>query len=101
MYVGTNFICTLSEICCPFLFDSGETINDRRFDVSVFTIDSIITVFSDYPSLRILPTALSQTVKHKTLERNQSYIKRSGRTESYRHTALFSRVQHSDTPSDC
>lgn len=48
VYVGTNFICTLSEICCPFLFDSGETINDRRFDVSVYTI------YSDYLSLYIL-----------------------------------------------
>lgn len=101
VYVGTNLICTLSEICCPFLFDSGETINDRRFDVSFFTIYSTTTVFPVYHSMfSVLPTALSQTVKHKTLETNQSYIRRSGRTESHRHTALFSRVQHSDTPSE-
>lgn len=54
VYVGTNLICTLSEICCPFLFDSGETINDLRFDVSIFTVYSTITVFPDYLSLHIL-----------------------------------------------
>lgn len=61
---------------------------------SLLTLSVIIcrSIFS------VLPAALSQTVKHKTLETNQSYMKRSGRTESYPHTALFSRVQRSDTP---